>query len=132
MGQLLSVADIQWVLHHAPAIVQSPAQVRRGDKLINLTMTLSGGWRHGNISWRAPTWQLRQIGLGGMKLENLNDEDRRQAKLPMDHLALKVIHVGEFGEHAIAKRAGLQKGDIRSAFGGKHAQGEPLSPQLAR
>lgn len=56
------------------------------------------------------------MGLGGMKLENLKDEDRRQAKLSPERMALKVIHVGEYGEHAIAKRAGFQKGDIVVSF----------------
>ena len=34
-------------------------------------------------------------------------------------MALKIIHVGEFGEHAIAKRAGLRRGDIIVSFDGK-------------
>ena len=59
------------------------------------------------------------MGFGGMKLEGLKEEDRRQAKLPPDRMALKVIHVGEYGEHAMAKRAGFQKGDIVVSFDGK-------------
>ena len=33
-------------------------------------------------------------------------------------MALQVKHVGEFGEHAIAKNAGIRKGDIVVAFDG--------------
>jgi len=87
-----------------------------------LTLSLNDGWRRGNISWRPTTWQLRQMGLGGMKIENLKDEDRRLAKIPPDRMALKIIHVGEFGEHAVAKRAGLQRGDIIVLFDGKDSR----------
>jgi hypothetical protein len=116
---LLSIADIQWVLHNAPASAKLSAAVRRDGKMIGLTMTLRKGWRRGNISWRPTTWQLRQLGLGGMKLEDLKDEDRRQAKRPADRMALKIAYLGEHGEHAIAKRAGLERGDIIVSFDGK-------------
>jgi S1-C subfamily serine protease len=86
--------------------------------MIDLIMTLNEGWRRGNISWRPTSWELRQMGLGGMKLEELKDEDRRRTKLPPDQMALKIAHVGEYGEHAIAKRAGLQRGDLIVSFDG--------------
>ena len=115
---LLSIADLQWVLHNAPATAKLPARVRRDGSLLDLTMTLNEGWRRGNVSWRPTSWQLRQMGFGGMKLDDVKDEDRRQAKLPPDRMALKIAHVGEFGEHAVAKRAGLQRGDIIVSFDG--------------
>jgi S1-C subfamily serine protease len=34
-------------------------------------------------------------------------------------MALKIAHVGEYGERAIAKRSGLQRGDIIIVFDGK-------------
>ena len=106
---LLSIADVQWALHNAPATAKLPAQVRRDGKMINLTMTLKEGWRHGNISWRTTTWTLRQMGFGGMKLEELKEEERQQAKLSPERMALKAVHVGEFGEHAVAKRGRLSE-----------------------
>jgi hypothetical protein len=115
---LLSIADIQWVLHNAPSTAKLPARVRREGTWIDLTMTFQDGWRRGNISWRPTSWQLRQMGLGGMKLDELKDEDRRQAKLLPDRMALVIAHVGEHGEHAVAKRAGLQRGDIIVSFDG--------------
>ena len=34
-------------------------------------------------------------------------------------MALRVKHVGEYGEHAVAKRAGFRKGDILVSFDGQ-------------
>lgn len=116
---LLSIADVQWVLHNTPATAKLPTIVRRDGKTIDLTLTLAEGWRRGNISWRPTTWSLRQMGLGGMKLDELRDDDRRRLGLAGDRMALKAEHVGEYGEHAIAKRAGLKKGDIIVAIDGR-------------
>jgi serine protease Do len=119
---LLSIADIQWILHNAPATAKLPASVRRDGKTMSLTLRLNDGWRRGNISWRPTTWALRQMGLGGMQIENLKDEDRRLAKISPNRMALKIDHVGEYGEHAIAKRAGLQRSDIIVSFDGKDSR----------
>ena len=35
------------------------------------------------------------------------------------HHALRVRHVGEFGDHALAKKAGVEQGDILIAFDGR-------------
>jgi serine protease Do len=116
---LLSIADFQWVLHNAPATATLAARVRRDGKLVDLTMALRNGWRRGNISWRPTTWELRRLGFGAMRLDAITDEDYRRLGLAQDHMALRAIHVGEYGDHAIAKRAGFQKGDIIVSFDGK-------------
>jgi S1-C subfamily serine protease len=115
---LLSIADLQWVLHKAPASTHLPVQIRRGSKTWNATLELREGWRLGDISWRASTWDLRRMGLAGMRLDDLTDEQRRSANLPREGMALRVRHLGEFGEHAVAKRAGFQKGDVLVSFDG--------------
>jgi hypothetical protein len=115
---LLSIADFQWVLHNAPATAMLAASVRRDGNTIPLKLTLAAGWRRGNISWRPTSWQLRQIGLGGMKLDSMDEAARRGANIPQDRMALKIAHVGEYGEHAIAKRAGLKKGDVIVSYDG--------------
>jgi S1-C subfamily serine protease len=116
---LLSIADLQWVLHNAPASARLPAGVLRDGKPLDLTLNLREGWRHGDISWRATSWDLRRMVLGGMELEDLSDEQRRHAKLPGDGMALRVKNVGEYGEHAAAKRAGFRKGDVVVGFDGR-------------
>jgi S1-C subfamily serine protease len=116
---LLSVADLQWVLHNTPATAQLAAQVRRDGKTLTKTLDLPAGWRDGNISWRTTTWELRRMVLGGMKMSDLDDTQRREAKLPVDTMALRVQYIGQFGAHALAKKAGLQQGDLLIAFDGR-------------
>jgi hypothetical protein len=119
---LLSIADLQWVLHNTPATAELPAEIRRDGTTRTVTLTLPEGWRHGDISWRVTTWELRRMGFGGMRLDDLTDEQRAERKLPKDVMALQVRHVGEFGEHAIAKKAGFQKGDLLIAFDGREGR----------
>jgi len=118
---LLSIADFQWVLHNTPATTSTlPAVVRRAGAAgeVKVSLALADGWRRGNISWRPTTWDLRRMGFGGMKLEPLTAEERAAARLAPDSLGLKVIHVGQYGEHRGALDAGVRKGDILVAFDG--------------
>ncbi len=116
---LLSIADLQWVLHNAPDEGQLRAEVIRGGQKLPLPLTLEPGWRrHSDISWRATSWDLRRMTTGGLKLEELSADDRRQAGLSDDSLALRIKHVGQYGAHAAAKNAGFQKGDILVSLDG--------------
>jgi serine protease Do len=116
---ILSAADIQWVLHHAGASAELIVLRRRGDTITQTTLKLPAGWReNSDISWRTTTWNLRRIALGGMFLESLSDEEREQLGLPDDQLALRAKHVGQYGPHALAKQAGLVKGDVIVEFNG--------------
>ena len=117
---LVSIADLEWVLHHAGEGVRLAAQVRRGDEEFALDIPLEPGWRKGSdISWRVSTWELRRMGTGGMLIEDLPPDDRRRAGISPDRLALVVKHVGEYGEHATAKKAGVKKGDTIVAVDGQ-------------
>ncbi|MBX3451678.1 MAG: PDZ domain-containing protein [Planctomycetaceae bacterium] len=118
---LLSMADVQWVLHRVPAEGgQVAAVVRRKSAEKPLTMSLASGWRRASdIEWRVTSWGLRRMALGGLKLEELTDEERKAASIPNGKMALRVQHVGQYGEHAAAKRAGVQKNDILIGFDGR-------------
>lgn len=116
---LLSIADVQWVLHNQPAEARLAATVDRDGKVMDVVLPLKEGWRRGNISWRTTTWNLRRMGLGGLRLDELTDAERKAAKLTSDTLALRVKWAGEFGPHGVAKRAGVLKGDIIIAFDGQ-------------
>jgi hypothetical protein len=115
---LVSTADIQWVLHNAQDEAALSAVVSRGGQKLTLELPLPSGWRRrGDISWRATSWDLRRMATGGILLEDLSDQERKAAGLDAGQLALRAKHVGEYGDHAAAKRAGFQKGDILVAVG---------------
>jgi len=117
---ILSVADIQWVLHHAGATGKLRAQVRRAGATVALPLTLEAGWRRkDDIAWRASSWDLRRQVLGGFIAQDLTDAERREAGLPNTGMALRVKHVGQYSPHDVAKRAGVQKDDILTGVDGR-------------
>lgn len=119
---LLSIGDIQWVLHHAGKTDKLIAEVLRGGKKVKLPLTLAAGWREkGDISWRATSWDLRRMATGGLLLVSLTDDERKSAKLDENVLALRIKHAGEYNEHAAAKNAGFRKGDIIIELDGSSA-----------
>lgn len=118
---LVSVADAQWVLQTAGASDAIPVEVDRNGQIIKTTLELPDGWRKkADISWRATTWDLRRMAFGGMLLETLSEEDRAKVPVPAGKLALLVKHVGQYGDHARAKQAGLLKDDIVIGYDGRN------------
>ncbi len=111
---LLSMADVQWVLHQTDAKGgEVPAEVRRGGRKLGLKLTLKEGWRRrDDISWRVTTWALRRMVTGGMVLETVPPDERGKAGLPATGMALKIKYLGESGPHGAAKRAGFRAGDV--------------------
>lgn len=110
---LLSVADFTWVLHQAGDSASLEAVVSRDGAHQRLTLLLPQGWRmKSDISRRVGTWPMRAMAGGGLKLEDLNDEDRRKQGIAGDQLALVAMGVGQYGAHAAAKRNGFEKDDI--------------------
>ena len=118
---LVSVADVQWVLQNAGASASIPVELERNGQTIKTTLELPDGWRkQTDISWRATTWDLRRMAFGGMLLVPLGDEDRTKLPVPAGKLALLVKHVGQYGDHARAKQAGLLKDDIVIGYDGRN------------
>jgi hypothetical protein len=115
---LLSTADFQWVLHNATEVARIETRIRREGNVITLPLVLSKGWRQGDISWRTSTWDLRRMALGGLLLESLSGDELAKVKIAKVDLALRVKHLGMYGAHAVAKKAGFKKGDILVAFDG--------------
>lgn len=118
---LLSLADVQWVLHHVPAGGGSvEALVDRQGKSATVTLALPAGWRQqDDIAWRASSWELRRMGLGGMFLKPLSAELRSETKIPAGQMAFKVQHVGQYPPHDVAKKAGIVANDIITSFNGR-------------
>ena len=59
------------------------------------------------------------MATGGLLLSDLPAADREQAGIEKSKLALQVRHVGQYGDHAVGKRAGFQKDDVIVTFAGK-------------
>jgi S1-C subfamily serine protease len=118
---LLSMADVQWVLHHVPPSGGPvKARIDRGGKSAELTIALEKGWRkRDDIAWRASSWELRRMALGGLFAKNMSAELRTNHKLPLDGMALKIEHVGQYAPHDVAKKAGFRAGDILVSYDGR-------------
>jgi hypothetical protein len=117
---LLSIADIQWVLHNAGETAKLNAVVKRDASERNIVLSLPKGWRRlDDISWRASSWSLRRMGTGGLRLEPLAEAGRKRLEIADGTMALRVQHVGQYQAHAAGKRAGFQKGDVLISFDGK-------------
>ena len=116
---LISTADFSWVLHHAPDESKLSLLVQRGGQELPVKLTLPRAWRaQSDISRRVGTWPMRAMATGGMLLKDLSDEDRAQRGLTTKQLALRAEHVGEYGNHAAAKKAGFRKEDVLIAVDG--------------
>jgi S1-C subfamily serine protease len=120
---IISHADVQWVLHHAKDTDELTAVVDSKGKQNTLKIPLHLGWREGtDISWRATTWDFRRMGSGGLVLEALSADECEAANIEPGSLALRVQYVGEYGEHAVGKRAGFQKDDIIISIDGRSSR----------
>lgn len=116
---ILSLADVQWVLHHVPAVGGTvAAEVRRDGRMFTATIDLSDGWRKkDDRAWRASTWQLRMIGIGGMVLKPVAVDP---SGTPSDGpVRLQISHVGQYAPHDRALHAGLRAGDVLVSFDGR-------------
>lgn len=110
---LVSIADVSWVLHRAPESGSLAATVRRDDRQAELTLELPAGWRmKSDIGRRVGTWPMRAMAFGGMKMDDIPDEERASLGLDQGQMALRIMHVGQYGEHAKAKQAGFKKDDV--------------------
>ncbi len=118
---MLSIADVQWVLHNTDAVGGTLAvEAERDGRPLKLKLSLEKGWRQaGDISWRASAWGLRRMALGGMKLEPLPEEAKGKLDLPEHKMAFLVKHVGQFGPFAAAKNAGVRQGDVLIEYDGR-------------
>lgn len=112
---LLSMADVQWVLHNAPAETTLKAVVRRAGAEVAVDVPLTGDWKASDISWRASSWYgLRQ----GLRAQVVPEADRAKRGLPSDKMALAVTGIFGKGGQVLTK-AGLKKDDIIVAMDGK-------------
>jgi hypothetical protein len=118
---LLSIADVSWALHRAPNEGEITASIQRDGREVEIRMQLPADWRtKADIARRVGTWPMRAMAFGGMKLEDLDDAERDAAGIARDTMALRVIHVGEYGSHAAAKKEGFRPKDIVLEVAGRN------------
>ncbi len=118
---LVSMADMQWVLHNAEEAAEIPAVVERGGERRELTLKLPQGWREtGDIGWRVSSWPMRGMVLGGLRLRTATPEEL-QAAGQKTGTALIVQGLGQFGKHEAAKRAGFKQDDLLLSVAGSTA-----------
>lgn len=98
---LLSIADVQWVLHQSKKESDKlKAEVKRGGKLQLLTLTLGKAWRKkGDFSWRACNGIISPLPEGS---HDLTTEAKDELGLPATAIAIQVIWTNR----------GFEKGDV--------------------
>ncbi len=116
---ILSLADVQWVLHRADDGRRLPVLVHRSGGKQTLQLELPQGWRRrGDISWRPIEWMLRGEVLG-FHMKRMNDREKRRHHVDVDGPAYWIERVApawnKNANHA-ARKAGLKKGDILIAI----------------
>ena len=105
---LVSEADVQWVLHHAPDAASLPVEVRRGGRTVRTTIRLAGDWRKSDGAWRASLRSARP----GMKL--IPDPRKARKDVAPGRTGLTVHYpTGDAAE------AGLRNRDLLIAVDGR-------------
>src|SRR5690606_7902670 len=89
---MLSIADVQWVLHSVPASGGTvDATIASGDQTRSVALNFPDNWRlPSDITWRVSTWGLRRMATGGMTLVPLDDQQRQQLQVAPEQMALRV------------------------------------------
>jgi hypothetical protein len=109
---VISIADVQWVLHHAKEPSELEAEVDRAGGRKRLTLSLPEGWRRGeSVTWRASTRAMRPFGW-----EEIGDAQRRELGIADGSLAVRVKGMPKVG---VAQRAGLAVGDVLVEIDGR-------------
>jgi serine protease Do len=86
---LLSVADVQWVLHDAKEPSTLKGEVERDGRKLPVSLALAAGWRRKTeFSWRVIVWGMRHRLLGLEPLEK-TPEGLRVKKQPPDWVKQK-------------------------------------------
>jgi len=98
---ILSIADVQWVLHNARegGIAKLEVEVERGGQKTELTLALPPGWRQkSEAAWRPLYTSLRHRLAGPDGFEAVPLDARKEQGLPPAGMALRVKSWSSGGE----------------------------------
>ncbi len=106
---ILSIADVQWVLHHAKDSGSIRFELDRSGKRLEGSIAFTSGWRKGDFTWREWTWGLRHRLAGTEELE----------PLPEKGMALRVKALPPDWVWGRNTATGLQPGDVLVELDGR-------------
>lgn len=110
---LLSCADVQWVLHHAPATGSLKAEVAREGAAATCVLKLAEGWRRkGDLDWRPSSFALRP----GARFAPVTDAERAALGKGKPVVGLRLTQLGAATREAA--KAGLKVDDVLLALDG--------------
>jgi len=118
---VISIADVQWVLHTAKVPGTVKAEVTRDGRSVPLQLSLSADWRRGDeFTWRASTRDLRYQVTGTERLEPLPADERTRLSIPDGKMALRVSGIApDWFKARNPSGRNLKKGDIVLAVDAK-------------
>ena len=85
---IISIADMQWVLHNLPSTSELRIEVQRDGQAVVKTLSLSGDWKKSDISWRKSTLSVRPA--PGFTAFDVSSAYKEQLGIAPDALALEV------------------------------------------
>lgn len=104
---ILSIADVQWVLHNAGVEDDLTAEIMRDGKPMKVDMHLDKDWRrYVDISWRTTTGVLRRNLMNGIEYRDVPVEEREELGIARTVVALKAAR-------GVSRTTGdIRRGDV--------------------
>jgi hypothetical protein len=120
---IISIADVQWVLHQAEEPSTLAAEVERGERRERLELSVPQGWRRRTdfANTLSLGWTTRMF-VAGMRSTALGAEEKRRLGLDSGALALRIDEITPDWvkrRNTSAREIGLRKGDVIVEVDGK-------------
>jgi len=114
---ILSIADIQWVLHNL-SNTGTIVNIRISGSSRNYVLAVRAGWKRTDVSWRGSMWNVRP--RLRVWMPEATTQELKKLNLPAGRKALKVKWINTNSpEGRKARDAGLRTGDFVIAVDGK-------------
>ncbi len=112
---IISIADVQWVLHHAAEGATLGADVERAGEPGRVGLKLNPGWkRRGDYAWRSIAWSLRHRLAGTGPLEAVRSKDGETGM----SLRIKQLPPDWVKDRNLSAAKALRSGDVITAVDG--------------